>query len=99
MKKKVLRSSEKVAVTFEMPATIACDSLSLVGDFNDWDQDATPMKRRVDGSWSKTVNLMPGKYRYRYLADGETWHNDWRADAYEPNEYGQEDSVVSINGM
>jgi hypothetical protein len=36
------------------------------------------------------------RYRYRYLADGERWINDWAADAYAPNPFGGDDSVVCL---
>ena len=55
------------------------------------------MKRRKDGSFTITISLKPGQqYRYRFLLDGERWENDWAAEAYVPNEYGSEDSVVNI---
>jgi hypothetical protein len=28
--------------------------------------------------------------------EGERWENDWEADAYTPNEYGKDDSVVEV---
>jgi len=33
---------------------------------------------------------------FRYLVDGERWENDWAADAYVPNPFGGEDSVVEV---
>jgi hypothetical protein len=43
------------------------------------------------------MSLEPGRrYRYRYLADGERWINDWAADDYQPNPYGGDDSVVCL---
>ena len=77
MKKESIKNSNKVSVTFEMPAEIQAETLALVGDFNDWDLEKTPLKRRKDGTWARTLRLAPGAYRYRYLADGATWHNDW----------------------
>ena len=44
-----------------------------------------------------TVTLDSGRRsRYRFLVDGERWENDWAADAYAPNEYGGDDSVVEL---
>jgi hypothetical protein len=34
--------------------------------------------------------------RFRYLLDGERWENDWTADAYVPNSFGSDDSVVEV---
>ncbi len=87
--------SGKVEVTFGMPAIEGCQQLCLVGDFNDWKETATPMQQAADGTWSVTLELSPGReYQYRYLADGQAWHNDWAADAYVPNPYGSDDSIV-----
>jgi hypothetical protein len=53
------------------------------------------MKREPDGSWSASLTLDGGKeYQFRYLANGESWHNDWQADGYCPNSFGSENSVV-----
>ena len=94
MKKKATRNG-KTSVTFELPSDVVADHAVVIGDFNGW-QDGKPMKRRRDGSFSATLRLDPGRYRYRYLLDDERWENDWSADAYEPNSYGSDDSVVVL---
>lgn len=44
------------------------ESMSLVGDFNDWDASATPMTRvSDDGVWSVTLPLVPGQYQFQYI--------------------------------
>jgi 1,4-alpha-glucan branching enzyme len=96
MKKTLIKNSEKMSITFEMPAEIEGKTLSLVGDFNNWDGNKTQMKRRKDGTWAFTLRLVPGTYRYRYLADNAIWHNDWDADAYEPSGVGEDNSVVIV---
>ena len=71
--------------------------VSVVGDFNDWDQSATPMTRRKNGSLAASVSLEPGRtYRFRYLLDDGRWGNDWDADDYVANDFGGEDSVVAL---
>jgi hypothetical protein len=80
--------------TFRLPAAVGARTVHLVGDVNGWSRAATPMRR--DGAWfTVDVDLEPGRsYRYRYLLDGERWENDWSADAYVPNGFGSDDSVV-----
>ena len=86
--------SGKVRVTFAMPAAIWADSIHVVGDFNGWDERATPLRQSESG-WMVTVELDAGRaYQYRYLLNGSEWHNDWQADAYAPNQYGGDNSVV-----
>lgn len=84
----------KVRVTFAMPATVWADSIHVVGDFNNWDQRATPLRQSETG-WMTTLELDAGQsYQYRYLMNGDDWYNDWQADAYATNEYGGDNSVV-----
>ena len=94
-KKKMARG--KVRVTFSMPALAGVEKLEMAGDFNNWDPSATPLTPAKDGGWSVALTLEGGRrYQYRYLADGKTWHNDWAADAYAPNEHGSDNSVVDL---
>lgn len=84
----------KVRVTFFMPAGIWADSIYLVGDFNGWNETATPLKLSENG-WGVSLELNNGEaYQYRYLVNGTDWYNDWRADRYEPNSLGGDNSVV-----
>ena len=47
-----------------------------------------------------TVDLDAGRaYRFRYLLDGQRWDNDWAADAYQPNDFGGDDSVVDLTAL
>jgi 1,4-alpha-glucan branching enzyme len=86
----------KVRVTFSMPPLEGVTSLTLVGDFNNWSITANPLQQDSDGSWSAAITLETGRtYQFRYFANGLEWHNDWAADAYQPNEHGSDNSVVS----
>lgn len=99
IKKQYLKSGPTCRVTFTLPkaATAEAQGVALVGDFNNWDREATPMKRLKDGSFSITLDLQRDReYRFRYLIDGNRWENDWYADRYEKNRYGDDDSVVVV---
>lgn len=55
------------------------------------------MTQRKDGKFSVTVSLETARsYRFKFLIDGKVWENDSVADGLRPNEFGTEDSVVSI---
>jgi hypothetical protein len=86
-----------VDVVFSLPADVKADRVALCGEFNDWSVESTTLAHQVDGSWSVTVPLVPGTYRYKYLLDGETWENGSDADRYEENAYGTLDSVVEVS--
>lgn len=89
------KNSDQMKVTFALPADYPHMPQAVVGDFNQWDVTATPLKRRSNGTYSAPVTLEPGqRYAFRYLCDGDHWCNDEEADAYEPNEFGSENSVL-----
>ncbi len=45
--------------------------VSLVGGFNDWDPEATPLAYGGDGSWWTSLELAEGVHEYQYLVEGE----------------------------
>jgi chromosome partitioning protein len=81
-----------VTFTIEAPAA---SHVQLAGDFNDWSPDASEMEA-VGLVWKKTLKLPPGRYRYRYLIDGQ-WHNDPHNAAVEPSPFGGLDSVLVLD--
>jgi 1,4-alpha-glucan branching enzyme len=46
-------------------------SVSLIGDFNQWQPAAHPMTRRPDGGWSIRLELPHGHHQYLFLVDGQ----------------------------
>lgn len=95
LKKQHLKTKPICRVTFILPESVKAETVFLVGDFNDWDEKKTPMKKQKDGSFSVTLDLEKGReYQYRYLVNGAEWHNDWQADKYAPNPFSSENSVV-----
>ena len=100
IKKKPVKKSKLTSVTFETDQFQSAATISLVGEFNDWEPASTPMKRRKDGSWSVTMRLakLPDKtrYEYRFVVDGKTWVPDAKADELVTNPYGEQNSVVVL---
>ena len=95
LKKSYSKTKRSCRVTFKLPTE--GEEVALLGEFNEWQQDAHPMIKRKDGTFSITISLDSGKdYRFRYLKDGEDWLNDEAPDAYVLNRYGSQDCVVSI---
>ena len=91
------KTASKCSVTFRIPAGIAAESISVLGDFNDWDPQAHQLKARKNGTFSTTLSLATGQvYRFRYLADGGTWLNDDDADGLELNRFGTLDTVLLV---
>jgi 1,4-alpha-glucan branching enzyme len=54
-------------VCFAPLAKLVC----LVGDFNSWNAESTPMVRQPDGAWLVQVLLHHGHHQYRFLVDGK----------------------------
>jgi len=99
LKKQHLKSRPVCKVTFRMPreAVNGARTVHVVGEFNNWDIDAAPMKKLKNGSFTLTMDLEQGReYQFRYLIDRTTWENDWKADSYIPSPYGDCDNSVII---
>jgi len=56
-------------VTFRIRAEGAA-ALSVVGDFNGWDDERHAMQETGNGWWEITVRIDPGHYQYGYVIDG-----------------------------
>jgi 1,4-alpha-glucan branching enzyme len=94
-KRQFLKTKPVCKVTFKFKAE--ADSLTLVGDFNGWDETANPMKKAKDGTFSVSVEMESGiEQQFRYLANGNTWLNDEAADKYVISSFGSENSVVVL---
>jgi 1,4-alpha-glucan branching enzyme len=74
----------------------AARSVTLIGDFNDWDPHAHPMKRQPDGAWLIQVPLHHGHHHYQFLIDGK--HAlDPRAQGIARNEQDQKVSLIAVS--
>lgn len=97
--KQYLKSRPVCKVTFLLPKEVVpvAEHVVVVGDFNNWNEDAPPMIRRKNGDFAAVVELAVGMdYRYRYYIDRVRWENDLQADNFVPNIYGGEDSLVVV---
>jgi 1,4-alpha-glucan branching enzyme len=99
MEKHYLKSRPTCKVTFRLPrdGALTANTVTVAGEFNNWDTQATPMKRQKNGDFVVVLELDRGReYRFRYCVDGAKWENDWHADRYTPNPFGGHDSVVVL---
>jgi len=97
MTKQQAHKHNQVEVSFSLPQIIEAKSISIVGDFNSWNQERLPMKRNKKGAWQAKLKLEPNhSYEFRYLLDGDRWLND---DACEscPNPFGTNNSVLVLS--
>ena len=99
IKKEYLESKNVCRVTFTLPKIAASDAknVSIVGDFNNWNIHANPLKKLKNEDYTIKLDLEPGKeYQFRYLIDESRWENDWNADKYVKSHYGNHDNSVVL---
>jgi 1,4-alpha-glucan branching enzyme len=98
IKKQFLKSRPECKVQFRLSSDLAVDAerVYLVGDFNGWDTEATPLDRLKSGDFTTTLYLdLDRAHQFRYLVDGECWLNDQEADRLAPTPYpGVQNSVI-----
>ncbi len=71
-------------------------AVSLVGDFNEWNATAHPMKLMPDKAWMATVSLKHGHHRYAFIVDGQLTL-DPRAQGITRNDKGERVSLVPVS--
>lgn len=84
-----------VAQQFILVAPSA-SSVSVVGDFSDWDASRIRMERvSPEGAWSVTVPLPPGRYEYQFEVDGKLRITD-PTRPQTSSEFGSANSVLTV---
>lgn len=71
-------------------------SVFLIGDFNDWDPNAFPMKKQPDGAWLIQIPLPHGHHHYQYLVDGKPVL-DPKAQGIARNEKNEKVSLLAVS--
>jgi len=84
----------KQKVTFSYLAPEA-RTVSLVGDFTQWEKAPLPLKKAKAGVWKKVVSLPAGRHEYRLVVDGE-WRDDPHCPHRQPNQFGTENCVCIV---
>ena len=72
-------------------------SVSVAGDFNEWSEVATPLKRNESGLWFTEI-VVPGtgRFEYKFIINGHRWIEDPSNGMKAPNNYGGLNSVLVI---
>ena len=97
MLKRSKSAGDTVKVTLALPQCESLGAVSVLGDFNEWNEWSHPLKKRSNGTRSVVVEIPVGRaYHFKYLAEDGTWFNDDEADTFEPNEYGEVNSVLLV---
>jgi serine protease AprX len=72
-------------------------SICLAGDFNNWNSSETSFTLGKNGIWRAEIsNLQPGKYRYKFVVNGENWIEDHLNGMKEEDGYGGFNSILHV---
>ncbi|MHA7056142.1 isoamylase early set domain-containing protein [Aquimarina sp. M1] len=93
--KQYLKSKPICKVTFSVPAKEAT-SVSVAGEFNEWDTEATVLKKLKNGTFKGTLNLPKDqKFEFKYVVDGR-WTNESDADGFQWNDFAAAENSVLV---
>ena len=94
--KQYLKTKPVCKVTFTVPAEEA-NEVVVAGSFNNWDNEATKLKKLKNGLFKGTIDLESDTtYEFKYIVDG-VWINEEQADAYAWSDYAAtENSVLNL---
>ena len=74
----------------------SASQVHIVGDFNDWDSEASPLQRMDQGVWTITIPLAPGRYQYTFVVDGTSWVADPGAPRTLEDDFGRPNSIITV---
>ncbi len=74
--------------------TSGAKNIFLLGDFNGWNETATPLKKGKANVWTTEIKLNEGEYQFLYRVDGQ-WQTDDSAQRV-INAFGTENSLAQI---
>ena len=95
---RVTASVMEAPTTFVLRAPGA-SRVSVAGDFNNWDAEATPMRHSGSGDlWIVSVSLPRGVHLYSFVLDGAEWRPDPAAPLAAETSFGGHNSVVVVAG-
>ena len=70
-------------------------SVSVAGEFNNWDASANPMEKD-DSNWKIKLDLDPGKYAYKFVVNGTDWMIDPNNPETVDDGYGGQNSLLVV---
>jgi len=94
----VLGRQPSSARPIELRLSAPASQVVVVGDFNDWDPAATPLRPGNEGgTWTVELRLPPGRYRYTFLVDGRRWVPDPAEPRAADDDFGAPTSVLTVS--
>lgn len=81
---------------FYLPGKRRAHKVILTGTFNNWNEEDIVMNK-ISGGWELRANLLPGRYEYKFIVDGE-WMHDPTNPHKVVNEWNTFNSVLATTG-
>lgn len=95
MPKKTATKPALKTIKFSLDAPGA-KKVYLVGEFNQWNPTEIPLQTsKNNGTWTTSVKLQPGRYKYKFVVDDEWW-TDPNCPTWEWNEHGSQNSILEV---
>jgi hypothetical protein len=94
--RRAVRTLQKVRFEFVTHELQGIYRVAIVGSFNGWDKSATPLYSLGRGHWAADVPLLPGRYTYQFVINGQKWVPDPGALRDAGTDFGTSNSVVTI---
>ncbi len=87
----------KTVTFYYLDAAGEATSVSVAGNFNGWDPEATPLTWHAPGLWSVQVTLnVPDWYSYKFVINGTEWVVDPENLNREPDGFGGQNARVNV---
>jgi hypothetical protein len=71
-------------------------TVSVAGDFNDWEENVSLQDLDGDGVWTGRVPVRPGVHAYMFLVDDTTWMTDPHAERYAEDGFGNRNAILAV---
>lgn len=71
-------------------------SVSVGGDFDEWQGNYALEDADGDGVWTGRVPVQPGVHEYMFLVDGSDWVTDPEAARYTDDGFGNRNAVLAV---
>ena len=70
-------TTNRFEVEFRYRPTGKAKTVALAGSFNQWNSSNLPLDGPdKDGWYRKTLGMLPGRYEYKFVVNGDQWHHD-----------------------
>ncbi len=91
---KVTKKADKAWVTFTFPSVEDIQSVEIVGEWSEWQNE--PMRQKKNGEYSITKVLDIGsRFEFGYRTDGGGWHTDDSLPCV-ASPFGSENAVLDL---